>query len=180
MLKSYLQLYEIYNKKGNNQPCIDFLKPLREDAVLDSAGRLFHSLAPRKEKHFCPFGDLFFGNLISVSVFRRLREEHTEFVGKEITQVLRSQIIELLEDHCFGLFANEFFNGLPAQLCNKWSAWVIKVAICYDPSSTILKFLQLADDCRPSTTPDRTTISKVGLDNTSVKSFQTCHRQKRI
>ena len=53
---------------------------------------------------------------------------------------------------------------------------VSKHAVCYDPSSTILKFLQLVDVCRPSTTPDRTTISKVGLDNTCVKSFQTCYR----
>ena len=68
----------------NVQPCIDFLKPPREDAVLDSAGRLFHNLAPRKEKHVCPFADLFFGNLKSVSVFRRLREEHAEFFVKRI------------------------------------------------------------------------------------------------
>ena len=46
---------------------IDFLKPFREDAVLDSAGRLFHSLAPRKEKHFCPFAEVFFGNLNKVA-----------------------------------------------------------------------------------------------------------------
>ena len=82
--------------------------------------------------------------------------------AQEVTQVLRSQIIERLEDHCFRLIANEFFNGLPAQLCNKWSAWGIKAAICYDPSSTSLKFLQLVDVCRPNTTPDRTTVSKVG------------------
>ena len=63
---------------------IDFLKPFREDAVLDSAGRLFHSLAPRKEKHFCPFAEFFFGNLKSVSVFRRLREEHAEFLVKRL------------------------------------------------------------------------------------------------
>ena len=68
ILKTYLQLNDIYNKKGNNQPCIDFLKLPRKDAVLDSAGRLFHSLAPREEKHFCPFADLFFGNLKSVSL----------------------------------------------------------------------------------------------------------------
>ena len=35
----------------NVQPCIHFLKPPREDAFLDSAGRLFHNLAPRKQKH---------------------------------------------------------------------------------------------------------------------------------
>ena len=84
ILKAYLQLYDIYNKKGNNQPCIDFLKLPKEDAVLDSAGRLFHSLAPRKEKHFCPFADLFFGNPKSVSVFRRMREEHAEFLVKRL------------------------------------------------------------------------------------------------
>ena len=84
MLKSYLQLYEVYNKKGNNQPCIDFLKLPREDAVLDSAGRLFHNLAPRKEKHFCLFADLFFGDLKSVSVFQRLRDEHAEFLVKRL------------------------------------------------------------------------------------------------
>ena len=71
-------------KKRNNQPCIDFLKSLREDAVLDSVGWLFHSLAPRKEKHFCPVADLFFGNLKSISVFRRLREEHAEFLVKRL------------------------------------------------------------------------------------------------
>ena len=67
-----------------NQPFIIFLKLFREDAVFDSAGRLFHILAPRKEKHFCPLADLFFGNLKSVSVFRRLREEHAEFFVKRL------------------------------------------------------------------------------------------------
>ena len=45
--------------------------------------------------------------------------------------------MEQLEYHCFRLTANEFFNGLPARLRNKWSAWGAKVAICYDPNSTI-------------------------------------------
>ena len=74
----------LYSIKGTSQPCIDFLKPPREDAVLDSAGRPFHSVAPWKEKHFCPLADLFFGNLKSVSVFRRLREEHAEFLVKRL------------------------------------------------------------------------------------------------
>ena len=52
-----------------------------------------------------------------------------------------SQITERLEDHCFSLVAKELFNGIPAQLCNKLSAWGIKAAICYDPSSTILKLV---------------------------------------
>ena len=42
----------------NVQPCIDFLKPPREDAFLDPAGRLFHNLAPQKEKHCWPFADM--------------------------------------------------------------------------------------------------------------------------
>ena len=75
ILKTYLQLNDIYNKKGNNQPCIDFF---------DTAGRLFHSLAPHKEKHLCPFADLFFGNLKSLAVFRRLREEYAEFSVKRL------------------------------------------------------------------------------------------------
>ena len=58
---------------------------------------------------------------------------------EEVTQILWSQIIERLEDHRFRLTANEFFNGLPAQLCNEWSAWGIKAAICNDSSSTILE-----------------------------------------
>ena len=68
----------------NIQHCIEFLKPRREDAFLDSARRLFHNLAPRKEKYFCPFAELFFGNLKSVSVFRRLREEHAELLVKRL------------------------------------------------------------------------------------------------
>ena len=79
-LKADLQLYNIYNRNDKNQPFINFLKLSKEDAVFDSAGRLFHILAPRKEKHFCPLADLFFGNVKSVSVFRRLREEHAEFL----------------------------------------------------------------------------------------------------
>ena len=41
-------------------------------------------LAPLYEKHFCPFADFVFGNLKSVSVFRRLREEHAEFFVKRL------------------------------------------------------------------------------------------------
>ena len=52
---------------------IIFVKLPKEDATLNSAGRVFHSLDPRKEKHFCPFTGYFFGNVKSVSVFRRLQ-----------------------------------------------------------------------------------------------------------
>ena len=60
------------------------LKVLIEDACLVSAGRLFQSLAPRKEKHFCPLADVFIGSLKSVAVFRRLRELQAEFLVKRL------------------------------------------------------------------------------------------------
>ena len=34
-----------------------------------------------------------------------------------------------LEDHCFRFTSDELFNGLPAQLVDKWSAWGIKAAV---------------------------------------------------
>ena len=77
--------------------CIDFLKPFREDAVLDSIGRLFHSLAPPKEKHFCPFAEFFFGNLKSVSVFRRLREEEAEFLVNRLHRYCRARSLSDLK-----------------------------------------------------------------------------------
>ena len=52
--------------------------------VLDSAGRLLQSLAPRKEKQFCPFAEFFLGNLKSVSVLRMLLKEHAEFLVKRL------------------------------------------------------------------------------------------------
>ena len=42
----YLQLYDIYNIEENIQSFIDFLESSREDAILDSAGRPIHCLAP--------------------------------------------------------------------------------------------------------------------------------------
>ena len=36
-----------------------------------------------------------------------------------------------LEDHCFTFISYEFFNALPAQPANKWSAWVVKAAVGY-------------------------------------------------
>ena len=51
-------------------PVLIFLKPPREDAFLDSAGRLFHNLAPRKEKHFCPLILFVHGLAIDLSMDR--------------------------------------------------------------------------------------------------------------
>ena len=48
-----------------------------------------------------------------------------------------------LEDHYFRFTSDELFNGLPAQLVDKWSAWGIKAAVGYNSCSSILKFLQL-------------------------------------
>ena len=70
-----------------------------------------------------------------------------------------------LEDHYFRFTSDELFNGLPAQLVDKWSAWGIKAAVGYNSCSSILKFLQLIKLSRTGTTPNRATISKVWLDN---------------
>ena len=58
---------------------LPFLKLYREVAYFDSAGRLFHSLAPLYGKHFWPLDDLFIGNLKSVPAFRSLYDEHSDF-----------------------------------------------------------------------------------------------------
>ena len=60
-----------------------------------------------------------------------------------------------LEDHCFRFAGDEFFNGLPAQLVDKWSAWGVKAAVGYNSSSSILKFLQLIKLSRTGATPNR-------------------------
>ena len=57
--------------------CIFCLKTLTDGACLVSVGRLFQSFAPRYEKLFCPFADVFCGSLKSVFVLRRLRELRT-------------------------------------------------------------------------------------------------------
>ena len=61
-------------------------------------------------------------------------------MGEKVTQVLGSKFMQGLEDHCFRLTSEELFNGLPAQLVDKWSAWGIKAAVGYNSSSSILKF----------------------------------------
>ena len=60
------------------------LKTVMEDACLVSVGRLFHSFALRNEKNFCQYAGVFFGNLKSVAVFRRLRELQVEFLKKKL------------------------------------------------------------------------------------------------
>ena len=34
-----------------------------------------------------------------------------------------------LEGHCFRFTSDELFNGLPAQLVDKWSAWGVHAAV---------------------------------------------------
>ena len=46
-----------------------------------------------------------------------------------------------LEDHRFRFTSDELFNGLPAQLVDKWSAWGIKAAVGYNSRRSVLKFL---------------------------------------
>ena len=45
-------------------------------------GKLFQTLAPLYEKHFCPFDVVFFGVCKSVSVFLMLFEEEYELLVK--------------------------------------------------------------------------------------------------
>ena len=42
-----------------------------------------------------------------------------------------------LEDHYFRFTSDELFNGLPAQLVDKWSAWGIKAAVGYNSCSSV-------------------------------------------
>ena len=77
-----------------------------------------------------------------------------------------------LEDHCFRFAGDEFFNGLPAQLVDKRSAWGVKAAFGHNSSSSILKFLQLIKLSPTGATTNRAAISKVWLYNTCVKSLQ--------
>ena len=77
-----------------------------------------------------------------------------------------------LEDHCLRFTSDELFNGLPAQLVDKWSTLDVKAAFGYNSCSSVLMFLQLIKSSQTGTTPNRATISKVWLDNTSVKSLQ--------
>ena len=58
-----------------------------EVACFDSADRSFHNFAPLYEKHLWPFDDLFFGNLRSVPVLRRLYEEQ---------RILREKVAKVL------------------------------------------------------------------------------------
>ena len=110
-------------------------------------------------------------------MFRRLREEQAEFLvnrlhrycGARSLSDLKTIVLDLLMSSSMVFQPNSTISGLLGG---------VKTAICNDSSSTILELLQLADVCISSTTPDRTTVSKVGLKNTSVKSFQTSRRQK--
>ena len=53
-----------------------------EDACSACLGKLFQTLAPLYEKHFCPFDAFFFGICTSESVFLRLWDEEFEFLVK--------------------------------------------------------------------------------------------------
>ena len=61
----------------------------------------------------------------------------------------------------FGVEVTQFFNGLLAQLHNKWSAWGIKAAICYDSSCNISELLQLFDVYRTRKTPNKNSSIKI-------------------
>ena len=87
--------------------------------------------------------------------------------------VLWSLLIKRRKGHHFLFTINKLFNGLPAKLFDKRSTWGIKAAVRYDPSSSVLKFLQLIDLSYSATSPNRTTISKMRLHNTEIKGFKS-------
>ena len=74
-----------------------FLNWYREGASLVSVERLFHILAPRKEKAFCPGVVFFLGNLTSVLVLRRFREEHELFLLKSSHRYLGARFLRGLK-----------------------------------------------------------------------------------
>ena len=90
--------------------------------LFDSGGRLFHILAPRYEKHFCPFADFFFGNRKSVWVFRRLWEEHADFFVKRLRRYCGAKSLSDLKTIILDSFSmsssmvcqpNSAISGLP-------------------------------------------------------------------
>ena len=58
------------------------LKQLMEDSCFACLVKLFQTLAPLYEKHFCPFDVFFFGICTSESAFLRLWNEDFEFLVK--------------------------------------------------------------------------------------------------
>ena len=84
------------------------------------------------------------------------------------------------KDHCLRFIGNQFVNGLPSHPFDKRSAWGIKTAICYYPSSTVLKFLQLINFRQTGAATNRTAVSKVGLHNTREERLQSFFREKRL
>ena len=58
-------------------------------------------------------------------------------LGGEVTQVMGSQFMQKLENHCCAFTSYEFFTILLAQLVDKWSAWSVKAAICYNSRSSV-------------------------------------------
>ena len=118
-------------------------------------------------------------------MFRRLWDEHTEFLTKRLHIYCGAKSLIDLKTivlDSFPMSTFMVFQPIKEQIdrynkChNKQSARGIKSAICNDSSSTSLELIQLVDFCRA--TVDRTTVSKVGFNNAGVKSFQTCHRQE--
>ena len=68
------------SKKPHEPKC--FFNLCWNDNSLALVERLFHILAPRKEKAFCPCAVFFLGILASVFVMQRLRAEHKLFFSK--------------------------------------------------------------------------------------------------
>ena len=66
---------------------------------------------------------------------------------------------------------NEFSNGLPTQTFNKWTAWGIKAAVCYNSSSTVLEFLQLINFSLTGAVPKQSSNIKNGAPQYPCRNF---------
>ena len=143
-----------------------FLKLLRGVAFFDSAGRPFHSLAPRKEKHFCSFAAFFIGNLKSVSALRRLLEEPCEFLVKRLqsyccgANALRDLKTIILDSSLMS--SSMVFQPIPSI---RGLLGVSKLLLVMILAARFCSFCKWLVSVEPAQPQNRTTVSKVRLCN---------------
>ena len=85
---------------------------------------------------------------------------------EKIAHVLWSKPVNRLVDHRSRILVDKLTNGFPTKTPNEWSAWGIKIAVGYNSSSSVLKFLKLINISGATTTPYGATVTKMGLHNT--------------
>ena len=88
----------------------DFLKFLRSTARFDWSGRVLQGLAPQCVILFWQFVQLFFGILISVTVFLKLYKELVEFATKKQSGIVGAHSINWFEYHDLRFMLNLLIN----------------------------------------------------------------------